>query len=200
MDNGNWIMAGRMALEIGELPLIPAVLISNGDDLAGDWRIVKLQEEKLPPGNCPETTLWVSENELIAFTRSNGKQPHLYTSRNFGRDWKPVNGHDLFINTSKPYAGTLSTGQHYLIFNAPIPGENGWNQRGALAIALTDAGGERLVKAWKVREANGLPHSYHYPSAIEHHGNLYIVYTASFKDYRLCELAVLPVKSLENHE
>ena len=141
MANGNWIMAGRVAAKIGDLPLTPAVAISEGDDILGKWELIRIQENPFPKNNFPETALWISPNgKLTAFVRSSGKQPKIYTSENFGRDWEPVSSHDFFANISKMYAGELSTGQHYIVFNAPLPSKNGWKQRGTLAIALTGPG------------------------------------------------------------
>jgi hypothetical protein len=58
MADGNWIMAGRSASRFGVKPFIPAVAISQEDDLTGRWNVVPLQGE-MTPAHCPETTVWV---------------------------------------------------------------------------------------------------------------------------------------------
>lgn len=71
MQDGNWLMAGRVASRLGTTPRVPpAVAISAGDRLRHAWSVVRLQAEELPPGHHPETTVWMDGSELIAFTRN----------------------------------------------------------------------------------------------------------------------------------
>lgn len=66
------------------------------------------------------------------------------------------------------YAGQLSTGQRYLIYNHPSSQGADRNRRNLLVIAVTRPGQFGLVKAWKVRDAGeaGAPDASHYPCAI----------------------------------
>ena len=43
MENGNFIMAGRMAKQVGEKPTIPAIAIIHGQKLTEQWDVIPLQ-------------------------------------------------------------------------------------------------------------------------------------------------------------
>ena len=196
MDDGNWVMAGRVATEPGKKPHLPAVAISSGDDLRKNWDVVRLDEDET---SCPETTVWVDRNELVAVARSS--PPRCFTSRDYGRSWSRVEISGFRPVVSKMYAGRLSTGRYYLALNLPI--ENpvaGWQRRGVLAIAVSRPGVFAFEKVWLIQDfaAPGeRPDASHYPSAIERDGKLYVVYTANVGAVRQCELAVIPVSALE---
>ena len=101
--------------------------------------------------------------------------------------------------TSKPYAGTLSTGQRYLV--CTTTGDTG-GTRSPLTIAVSKPGESVLSKVFVIRrsvfpEGPGVSSEradFSYPYAIEHDGKLYIGYT--HKSHVANELAVIPVKSL----
>lgn len=91
---------------------------------------------------------------------------------------------DLPMATSKPYAGTLSTGQRYLICSTSA---DGGARRSPLTIAVSKPGESKFSKVFVVRHAEFLegPGESHeraslsYPYAIEHEGHLYIGYSNS---------------------
>ena len=117
MADGNWIMAGRAASRFGVKPVIPAVAISQGDDLTGRWNVVPLQAE-MTPAHCPETTVWAEGRKLLALTRNNtGAAPFVYASQDYGRTWNVVGQHHFTASSAKLYAGHLSTGERYVVFN-----------------------------------------------------------------------------------
>jgi len=202
LKNGNWIMAGRVALVLGELPLTPAVVISNGDDIKSPWRVVKLQEKKFKKDQHPETTVIADGNKLYAFTRVNSRNyiPKFYVSKDFGETWTQIENHDFRAVSSKLYAGTLSTGQKYVVFNYPMSDQI--NARGVLALSLSSANEKELTfsRVLKIRSSKmpGSPADSHYPSAVEYDGKLYVIYTAEFtgEKKRQCELAIIPIESL----
>ena len=202
LENGNWIMAGRVALALGELPLTPAILISNGDDIKSPWRVVKLQSEKFRKDQHPETTVITEGNTLYAFTRVNSRKyiPKVYVSKDFGETWTQIENHDFRAASSKLYAGTLSSGQKYIVFNYPIADKI--NERGVLALSISSANekGLKFSKILKIRSGKmpGGPADSHYPCALEYDGKLYVIYTAEFagEKKRQCELAIIPIASL----
>ncbi len=202
LNNGNWIMAGRVASALGELPLIPAVVISNGEDIESPWRVVKLQEEKFNENQHPETTVIVEGAILYAFTRVNGKKytPKLYTSNDFGESWTEISNHDFRAASSKLYAGILSTGQKYVVFNYPM--SNGTDGREVLALAISAKNEQELKfsKLFKIRSSKlaGSPADSHYPCVLEYDKKLFVIYTAEFpgEKKRQCELAIIPIESL----
>ena len=152
MADGNWIMAGRAASRFGVKPFIPAVAISQGDDLTGRWNVVPLQTE-MTPAHCPETTVWVEGRQLVALTRNNtGAAPFVYASQDYGRTWNAVKDHTLTASASKLYAGHLSTGERYVVFNLPAEGETGFRSRETLAIGVSRPGELAPEKIWRVQD------------------------------------------------
>ena len=125
---------------------------SNGADIESTWRVVKLQEEKFQEKQHPDTTVIVEGHTLYAFTRVNSKKytPKLYVSNDFGETWTEVINHDFRAASSKLYAGTLSTGQKYAVFNYPM--SDGTDGRGVLALAISskDEKGLKFSKIFKI--------------------------------------------------
>jgi len=200
MADGNWIMAGRVASRFGVKPRIPAVAISRGDDLTGRWQVVPLLAEELSTAHCPETTVWVEGRDLLAITRNEtGAVPFVFASHDFGRTWSAVKDHAFTASTSKLYAGHLSTGQRYLVFNQPKEGEKGFNSRETLVIGVSRPDETTLAKTWIVQNhsTSDRPTASHYPCAIEHDGRLFVLYTAGAAGLRQCELAIIPITSLQ---
>jgi hypothetical protein len=199
MADGNWIMAGRAASRFGVKPFIPAVTISRGDDLTGRWNVVPLQAE-LTPAHCPETPVWVEGRKLVALTRNNtGEAPFVYASQDYGRTWNVVKDHRLTASASKLYAGHLSTGQRYVVFNLPAEGETGFRSRETLVIGVSRPGELAPTRTWRVqhRTAPDSPTAFHYPCAIEHEGRLLVLYTTGRAIPRQCELAIIPIASVQ---
>ena len=105
---------------------------------------------------------------------------------------------------SKPLAGTLSTGQHYLVVNNLDAGG-----RSLLSIAVTAPGGQLFCRVWKIRHQQfpkrrllgsraggsqvGGTTEWSYPAAAEHDGKLYVSYTHGKED---CALSIIPLTVL----
>lgn len=205
LKNGNWMIAGRVAASPGELPLIPAVLVSAGDDLEKDWKVVRLQETEFSEGQHPETTIIPDSNRIYAFTRVNSKEnkPDVFISNNYGETWEKVKEHNFSALSSKLYAGRLRDGRGYIVFNYPVskPVEENFKARTVLAIAVSENEENpfSFSKIYKIQSPGpGSPLLSHYPSVHEYGNELYIVYTANFPDEekRQCELSIVPTKSL----
>lgn len=207
LSNGSWLISGRVASSLGNLPLIPAVMISDGDDVEGTWRIVKLSETEYREDQYPETTVMVEGENLVAFVRSDGvqNQPDVYWSTDNGNSWEAVKRHDFSAISAKFYAGRLQDGRGYIVYNHLPEGKYKaytFDDRQILAISLSEnpASPLHFSRTYKVQSAGtGTPALSHYPSVLEHNGNLYIIYTASFKGEtkRQCQLAIIPLASLE---
>ena len=208
MADGNFIMAGRTSDKPGERSQIPAVAISQGDKLAETWRLVRLLPDKaLPDGeaiHCPETTVIVDGRDITALVRGQYdlgrgeygvKTSLLFFSDDYGQTWSGPYENDLPMAPSKIYAGRLSTGQRYVIYNLPCE-----PRRRELAIAVTRRGEKQFASAWKIsdEEPKIFGHrraepEYSYPYAVEHDGDLHVVYSAG---KRHCLMTVVPVGSL----
>jgi hypothetical protein len=120
-------------------------------------------------------------------------------SEDHGRTWTPTTRSNLPMATSKPYAGTLSTGQHYLVCTTTA--DTGGN-RSPLTIAVSRPGESVFSKVFLIRPSvfAGTPGvsaanaDFSYPYAVEHAGKLYIGYT--HKSHAANELAVVPIEQL----
>ncbi|MBN2294733.1 MAG: exo-alpha-sialidase [Pirellulales bacterium] len=200
MTDGNWIMAGRVASRFGVKPYIAAVAISSGDALTERWKVVPIQSKELSPRHCPETTVWVEGKEIVALTRNNvSAKPFVHISHDYGRTWNAVPDHGFTASATKMYAGQLSTGQRYVVFNLPKDGKKGLLCRETLAIGICRPGELALAKTWLVRDHSEpeRPKASHYPCVIEHQGRLLVIYTVGMSGRRQCELAIIPVESLK---
>ena len=196
MDDGNFIMAGRMAQRPGEIPTIPAVALSQGADLTIPWRTVPLLPQGILPGGAPlpypETTLLVQGHRVQALVRNDYGNALLFESPDCGRTWGPPLKHNLPIGASKLFAGTLSTGHLYLIFNRPTPG---YRDLLVLAIALPQE--SQFRKMWCIRDGPSASLAaapeWSYPAATELEGELHIAYTS---EKRHCALTTIPLEPI----
>jgi hypothetical protein len=104
------------------------------------------------------------------------------------------------MGASKPVAGVLSNGQRYLVSN------NGEEGRKLLSIAVSRPGEKELSAIWKIRHsstpvrrspvqrpASDNSAQWTYPAAVEHNGNLYVIFDLNKED---CELAIIPLSAL----
>lgn len=186
MDNGKWIVAGSASVAIFD------------ENNILNWTVVRLN---MPPGPAlrfPESTVWVDGNEVVAITRnSNQNFAIVSTSDDYGVTWNQGEVSNYPMAASKPFAGTLSSGQRYLISNIDGP-------RDTLTIAVSRPYEESLVRVWKIRHGESpqplYPDDFNiknsqwsYPYAIEHQGKLYVVYSAGKED---AILSIFPIDSL----
>lgn len=187
MGNGNFIMAGRVADRPKGKPEWPAVAISSGGNVTRPWTVVRLMAKPLPP--FPETTVWVDHSKITAVVRE-PRGGRVFTSRDYGRAWAGPMQTNLPISHSKLYAGVLSTGQRYLVWNVP-PARN------ELVIGVSRPGEQQLSAVWQIRcgrsEELGCGPEWSYPCAVEHDGKLYVIYTSEKKH---SVMTVIPVESL----
>ena len=136
------------------------------------------------------------------------------TSDDFGRTWTPSRPANLPMATSKPCAGTLSSGQRYLICTTTA---DSGGRRSPLTIAISRPGEPWFSKVFVIRHAEfpagpGESHArtaLAYPCAIEHEGTLYVGYSnrgggvgrkgtgRELWNNNSAELAVIPIRSLE---
>jgi hypothetical protein len=201
MDDGNWIMSGaRVAkgYEFSGDP--PAVAISHGDDFT-KWDLVVLPLDHRLRSVWGESTVIVKGRQITNISRYGGKaQALIATSDDFGRTWSTALPSNLPMATSKPYAGTLSTGQRYLVCTTTA--DTG-GRRSPLTIAVSKPGESVFSKVFVIRrsvfpEGPGVSNEradFSYPYAVEHEGKLYVGYT--HKSHVANELAVIPIEKLK---
>jgi hypothetical protein len=208
MDDGNWIMAG---IRVGD-GNHAAVAISHGDDVTR-WDLIVIPVES-GTEMWGESTVIVNGPHVINISRYGGEARALMAaSDDYGRTWTTMGPSNLPMATSKPYAGTLSTGQRYLI--CTTTGDSG-PRRSPLTIALTRPGEREFSTVLVIRHAEfsespGESHpqaSLAYPYAIEHDGHLYVGYSNNggnvgrvgtgreLWNNNSAELAVIPLRSL----
>jgi len=196
MDDGNFLMAGRMADRPGRKPTIPAVAISRGEELTAPWSLAPLLPSgKLANGQSirfPETTAIIEGKEIAALVRREKGNSLVFFSHDYGRTWSPPREHNFPMASSKIYAGTLSTGQRYVLCNLPSP-----VRRSLLVIAVSRPGQKVFSKMWKIRDgycqALRSGPEWSYPCATEVGGRLHVVYTS---EKHHCVLTTIPLVTL----
>jgi hypothetical protein len=206
MADGNWIMSGvRISFGLGVVGHLPAVAISQGDDFT-KWKMVVIHTDS----SVGTTNLWGESTVIVEPTkitniarRSGGRvrgDALVSISKDHGRTWTPAAPSNLPMATQKPYAGTLSTGQRYLIGTITADTDG---RRSPLTIAVSKPGESLFSRVFLIRTSvfDGTPGvsaqdaDFSYPYAVERNGQLYIGYTD--KEHIYNELAVIPVSSLE---
>lgn len=198
LADGDFLMAGRMAESPGQKPTIPAVAISRGDALTQPWRLVPLTAADAwksdPRVVYPETTVIVEQDKLTAVVRRERDSSLLFFSDDQGRSWSGPHEHNFPMESAKIHAGTLSTGQRYVLCNLP----GGRVRRDMLVLAVSRPGEKTYSKLWKIRDGHSenlrAGPEWSYPSAIEHDGRLWVVYTS---EKHHCVMTHIPVKLLE---
>jgi hypothetical protein len=201
MADGNWIIAGfRVAKGYDVAGNLPAVAISNGDDFT-KWDLVVIEAAPNLGDIWGESTVIVEDSRITNIARYGTKPLALVsTSTDSGRTWTPAAPSNLPMATSKPYAGTLSTGQRFLACTTTADTGGG---RSPLTIAVSKPGKTVFSKVYVVRHSvsdktPGVSDSradFSYPYAVEHDGKLYVGYT--HKSHIANELAVIPVAALK---
>ena len=206
MADGNWIMSGvRIAFGLGVVGHLPAVAISQGDDFT-KWKMVVIQaDSSLGTTNFwGESTVVVEPTKITNIARRSAGRVRgdalVSISKDHGRTWTPAAASNLPMATQKPYAGTLSTGQRYLIGTITADTDG---RRSPLTIAVSKPGESLFSRVFLIRTSvfDGTPGvsaqdaDFSYPYAVERKGQLYIGYTD--KEHIYNELAVIPVSSFE---
>lgn len=202
MADGNRIMSGfRVASGFGQAGNLPAVALSQHDDFM-KWTMVVIQPDQSLGANLwGESTLIVEQQRITNIARCGAKALALVsTSEDYGRTWTPATASNLPMATSKPYAGTLSTGQRYLVCTTTA--DTGC-KRSPVTIAVSKPGESLFSRVFVIRTSVfdntpgvSAPNAdFSYPYAVEHEGQLYIGYT--HKSHIANELAVIPVSGLE---
>ena len=192
MANGEYLLPGRAASRADEYSMMSAVAIC--DRIDGDWEVVTL-----PTGDLcrphPETTLIADADRVTALVRNDGGNAQVFESRDLGRTWTGPVTQNLPIGAAKMYAGKFNTGQRYLLANMNSDG-----YRELLTISVSAPGEEHLSRMWAIRNGAdwtagdpAIGSEWSYPSAIEHDGTLYVVYTS---EKRHCAMTAIPVASL----
>jgi hypothetical protein len=203
LANGDWIIGGH-ADEVTRM----AVAISAGDDFT-KWKVVRIAT---PAGSFyPETALLINGREVTAVSRNDKsvQRALVALSTDYGETFGAAVAGDFPMSDSQPFAGTLSTGQRYLIFNGfPDRYGAGTRNRSDLLIAVSKPG-EATPLRWVWRIVDGFPpgfaaqfpdhrslpeqQAWAYPEAAEHDGALHVVFSHNKKH---CWLATIPVASL----
>lgn len=187
---GNWVVAGC------DENWKAAVAISRGDDLL-HWDAVKL-----PVGErvYTEATTWVSGDEVLAVMRNESPADKdlpcaaVSVSADGGRTWAPCRESNFPMVTSKPFAGTLSNGQRYLVANVC---RSHPRSRRTLVIAVSRPGGRRLCRMLQIETTEG---ALSYPYAVEYDGRLWVAYSSAPRglggNRNDARMAIIPLESL----
>jgi len=190
MDNGKWIMAGAVVRKAANA----AVAIHDGEGDWTQWRIVEIPH---PAGDDPddsaqtwgETAVIVEGRRVMALVRNQrGGGLLVSVSEDYGETWPALRESNLPTSASKPTAGTLRDGRHYLVATY-LHEKRG--DRNTLFLALTEPGELTFTRIARLLDkpsppprwpGSGKRPQWGYPSACEYDGKLYIVYSVSKED------------------
>ncbi len=189
LDNGSYVMAGLKTNDHSA-----AAALCDRNDLT-KWEMVSIPAPK-DLWIWGETALVKLENKLLAIVRGGGETGYAMVSESYdnGHTWSTLVDSNLFVAQSKMYAGILSNGDKYIVFTVKSE-----NYRDTLCIAV---GKEYYDRVYLIRHGfeekpkfQGA-NEWSYPYAYEdvENGKLYVVYSKNKED---CELAIIPVESLE---
>lgn len=203
MENGEWIMPG----------LIVQDGISGPDDLAGvaisrdqqllNWDVVPIPKPSRM-SMWGEASLILRGNNLLCISRYRAPIALVARSDDYGHSWTTMQQSNLPMAASQPFAGTLTTGQDFLI--GSISGDNG-NRRSPLTIVIRSPKKETFDRIYLIRHAihDGPGESAEdvrlsYPYAVEHAGKLYVAYSndgGRGANRNSAELAIIPIESFQ---
>lgn len=189
LGDGTWLIAGRASDSHLRKPAYPAVAIAELKHPSDPWTVIRLSPDELPLH--PETTVWVNGRRVTALVRGGPDGgARLFESDDRGRTWIGPEESNLPAADSKLYAGRLSSGQRYLIWNWPP-------ERDTLVIGVSRPGEELLTSAWVIQhgpsERLGVQPEWSYPCALECHATLHVIYTS---EKRHSVLTSIPVSLL----
>ncbi len=210
MDDGNWIMAGFCVGDGNPA----AVAISHGDELLA-WDLVVIPQSEGLGKVWGESAVIVAGSRITNIARWGAQSRALVSvSEDFGQTWTPSVPSNLPMAASKPCAGTLSTGERYLIASTSA---DGGNRRSPLTIAVGRPGESVFRKIFVIRHAElpegpGESHpraALSYPCAIEQDGKLYVGFSNNggnvgrvgegreLWNNNSAELAIIPIEQLK---
>lgn len=176
MDNGDFIVAGASVGGGRGGNTIPAVALVNGEDLT-DWTVIRIPA---PMAIWGESTVVVQGANARLIARSNKTMLRALaaSSGDYGRTWDALAESNLPMADSKPYAGTLLGGRHYLINT--ICADVATTGRNPLSILISQPGEMSFCNAFSLVDARRpLPGAegytrWAYPYAVEWEGRLWI--------------------------
>lgn len=202
MSNGKLIMPGRIAVLDG-FPQIPAVMISDNGKINSEWRIVKINPDKMLPDGSefihPEVSLILKDNKIYAFCRNDQRNvPIVFLSDDYGENWQGPIATDIPFSSSKIYSGTLTDGRNYIIGNIGVNHAG----REILYILFSADNTMKFNKGFVLQDGFSKElnagYEWSYPCAYESDGKLYIIYTIVFdkNNERGAVLSVIDLKDI----
>lgn len=206
LGNGNYLIPGiQVGGEYESSHNPPAVAISQGEDFS-HWKVVVIPKDKSLEV-WGESAVITEGKDLLLISRGWSASPWAFVSmsHDYGETWSTLEQSNLPMSPTKPFAGTLSTGAHYLI--GTTCSDCGC-KRYPLTIALTDPGRMVFSRIYSIRNdicsgpGESVPGlALAYPYAAEHEGSLYVVYSndgGRGANLNSAELAVIPLAALQD--
>src|SRR3546814_541389 len=183
MENGEWIIGGA---SVGK-STVPAVAICRDGDFT-NWEVIRIAT---PVKVWGESTVIVNGADVLLISRSANNTPKfkghphplawVAVSKDYGRTWTELQPSNMPMAASKPYSGTLSTGQRYLNGSST---SNSGNSRRPLTIALSRPGETTFSKLYCIRHSvydgpgeSNTDVGLSYPYGVEYNGKLWVVYS-----------------------
>lgn len=206
--NGTWIMAGLHVVDgLSRFNDSAAVALSTDNDFTR-WKLVVIPKPETMDLWGESTVLAVNNDtspELLCISRYRQPLALAARSRNLGQNWSPLSVTNLHMTASKPYAGTLPDGRHFLL--GTTTADNG-NRRSPLTIALSSQTEPLFDRVRTLRDTLEPSHPQvesgpgvrlSYPYAILHEDRLLVGYSndgGRGGNRNSAELAIIPLDLL----
>lgn len=181
LTNGKWIMAGA---QNAPKTVLAAVAICDDDNFTRWRQIVIAHPADLPPEQMwGETTVTVEGSRVLAIVRNGRKGGTGFwhsISTDHGETWPELCESNIPHGGGRPVLGRLSDGRHFLVSNI--------RSRNTLVLTLTKPCSFEFDRMFRLLDkpsppvrmpGGGKRSQWGYPSAIEHDGKLYVVYSAT---------------------
>lgn len=182
LGNGKWIMAGA---KNAAKTVLPAVAICD-DDRMTQWRqvVIPHSADLAPDQIWGETTVAVEGARVLAIVRNRKKGGVGFwhsISTDHGETWPTLTESNIPHGGGRPMLGRLPDGRHFLVANM--------RSRNTLVLALSKPGTFAFDRMYRLLDKPSPPvrmppagakrSQWGYPSAIEHDGKLFVVYSAT---------------------
>lgn len=179
LGNGQWMMAGALN---APKTVLSAVAIGDGKDVL-KWRLVTIPHPADLAQDATktwgETTVTAEGPRVLAIVRRNGQGGFWFSiSPDHGETWPVLQESNIPSGGGRPMLGRLQDGRHFLVANM--------RTRNTLILALSKPGTFEFDKIYRLIDrpsppikmpGNAKRSQWCYPSAVEHDGKLYVVYS-----------------------
>lgn len=184
LKNGNILSPSSVELENGEIWLAH---MEHSSDSGKTWQKIKIPQKKKHKLIQP-TLLTLKDQSILALFRSNQDKVVYSKSKDNGITWSKAKAMDLENPNSGIDALTMKNGNHLLVYNPALSGDQWWDGRSKLNLGYSQDGMQ-----WKpiVSLENHQKGEYSYPAIVQDQdGYIHLVYTYDRKKIKYVKLKI----------